>query len=327
MEVIFEIVNRAGRTLERHKASGARLSIGRAFDNELILADETVSPHHAALETDERGEPVLIDLDSLNGIRSQRHDRIDGAASLRSGDIYSFGRARVRIYAAAHPVAATVRVGGMDWLINRLGSAAALSVILGLVASVAITEQWLNTYTQTRWQEMGIGLIGVMAAGLLIATFWAIVGRIAKHEGRFQTQLALVMLYLLLEGAIVTGYEWLLFNTLSVGVSTTVGLLASFLLLSGVLWVCLHIATNQPSAQRWKFAVSIAGILLCLSMYPKLLKQTGFSGSPDYINEVKPPAARIAGGDPVERFLEHAAALFAETAHDDDASQNARSTK
>ena len=74
MEVVFEIVSRAGRTLERHKATGPRLSIGRAFDNELILSDETVSPHHAVLERDPDGNSVLVDLDSLNGIRNERHE-------------------------------------------------------------------------------------------------------------------------------------------------------------------------------------------------------------------------------------------------------------
>ena len=317
MEIVFEIVSRTGRTLERHKASGSRLSIGRAFDNELILSDETVSPHHAALEVDAHGDTVLVDLGSLNGVRNERHERINGATRLRSGEQYSFGRARVRMSNRDHPMADTVRIGGMDGLINRLGSAPILAVVLSLVVTVAITEQWLNTYTEVRWQEMGIGLFGVLAVGALIATFWAIVGRIVKHEGRFRTQLGLVMTYLLLQSAIVAGYEWLVFNTLNVAFSAGLGLLASFVLLTGVLWISLHIATNQPSTQRWKIAVSIASILLCISLYPAWLEQTAFSESPNYIKKVKPPAARFARGTSVEQFLDNAGGVFTATAHDD----------
>jgi hypothetical protein len=318
MEVVFEVVSRAGRTIERHTAHAECLSIGRAFDNALILSDETVSPHHARLELDSNSTVVLLDLDSLNGVRTERHERIDGSTPLRSGEEYSFGRARVRIYETAHPVADTVRIGGLDWLINRLGSARLLAFILSIVAVVAIAEQWLNTYSVIHWQELTIGVFGVMAVGGVVAGFWAIVGRIAKHEGRFRTQLALVMLYLLLQSVIVYGYELLLFNSLNEGISTAVSLLLSFALLTSVLWLSLHIATHQASAQRWKIAASISGILLCISIYPEVLEQTEFSESPDYIKEIKPPAVRVAPGSEIDRFLESSAALFDATDHDDD---------
>jgi len=318
VEVVFEVASRGGRMLDRHRARGERLSIGRAFDNTLILSDETVSPHHARLELDENGGVVLIDLDSLNGIRTERHERIDGSTRLSSGKEYSFGRARVRIYDTAHPVADTVRIGGLDWLINRLGGARLLAFVLSVVVVVAVTEQWLNTYSVVHWQELGIGVFGVLAAGAVIAMFWAIVGRIAKHEGRFRTQLALVMLYLLAQSVIVYGYELLLFNSLNVVISTTVSLLLSFALLTGVLWLSLHIATNQASALRWKIAASISAILLCISIYPEVLKQTEFAESPDYVKEIKPPIMRVAQGVNAGRFLENSAALFGATKHDDE---------
>ena len=319
MEVVFGVVSRAGRILERCRASGPRLSIGRAFDNDLILADETVSPYHASLETGEEGEPVLVDLDSLNGVRTERHGRMDGSARLHSGEEYGFGRVRVRIYAAAHPVTDTVRIGGVDWLINRLGGAPALFVIVCLVAVVAIAEQWLNTFAEIRWEEIAFGFFGVMAVGFMIAAFWAIVGRVVKHEGRFQTQFGLVMSYLLAQSAVVYCHELLLYNSLNTTISTVFSLLVSFALLGSVLWLTLHIATNLASMQRWKFAGAIAGFLLCLTIFPTILEKMEFSGSPDYINEVMPPAARISEGKSLERFVEESAALFAATDHDDDA--------
>lgn len=317
MEVIFEVVNRAGRVLERHRASGSELTIGRAFDNELILSDETVSPHHARIETSAEGNVVLRDLNSLNGIRSDRHVRVDGTTPLHSGAEYGFGRARVRIYSTAHAVTETVRIGGLDWLVNRLGGAPVLSCIVCVVALVAITEQWLHTYSAVRWQQWGIGVFGVMMVGVVIAMFWAIVGRIVKHEGRFKTHLALVMLYLLLQSAIYFGYELLLFNSLNTPLSQVFSLGLSFLLLSGLIWLSLHIATNQGSAQRWKIAVATSGIFLCLSIYPKILDQTEFSTSPDYIKVIKPPAVRFARGNSEEDFVEKLPILFSQTNHDD----------
>jgi len=96
MEVVFEVVSRGGHTIERHRAGGERIAIGRAYDNELILTDETVSPHHAVLETDANGRLFLVDTSSLNGVRSDRQ----GAANrieIVSGETCTLGRARIRI--------------------------------------------------------------------------------------------------------------------------------------------------------------------------------------------------------------------------------------
>ena len=120
MEVVFEIVNRANRTLERHRANGEEISIGRAYDNDLILSDETVSPHHAVIESRADGDPVLIDLGSLNGIRAGEFGPVDGSTALRSGEEYSFGRALVRIYDIDHEVAQTTLIGGTDGIIRNV---------------------------------------------------------------------------------------------------------------------------------------------------------------------------------------------------------------
>lgn len=317
MEVVLEVVNRAGRLLERQRASGARLTIGRAFDNDLILSDETVSPHHAALEIGSQGEVVLIDLDSLNGVRTERHERINGSIALRSGEEYSFGRARVRVYDTAHGVADTVRIGGVDWLINRLGSTPSVFAILCLAMVVATTEQWLNSYSEILWQELAVGLFSVMVVGISIAALWAIVGRVVKHEGRFQAQLAFVMLYLLLQSAVVYAYELLLFNSLNTPVATSFSFGVSFLLLVALLWINLHIATNLNSGQRWKFAGTISVVLLCVSIFPELLEQTEFSDMPDYVKEIETPALRAVDGHDLDWFIGESAALFDATVHDE----------
>ena len=316
MEVIFEVVNRAGRTLERYRRSGERLTIGRAFDNDITLSDETVSPHHAVLES--RGEAgiVLTDLNSLNGIHSGSMGRVKGVIDFVSGHEYSLGRAQVRIYKLDHPVAETMRIGGTDGIINSLGSSQGLSAIICLAAVVAVGEQWLNTYARVVWQEIAIGVFSVIAVGLLFAAFWAILGRVIKHEGRFQSQFALVMAYLLLQSAIVWLYEVVLFNSLNRLLSATFFLTLSFALLSCLLWLCLSLATHLISSQRWKYSTSIAAVMLSISIYPEILQQTEFADSPEYIKEVKSPTLRFTDGATVDQFLERSSKLYKETNHD-----------
>ena len=74
---------------------GMSLSVGRAFDNDIILEDEYVSAHHLRLTRGEEGWEVE-DLDSLNGV-----SRGGGAASngvIRSGEELGVGHTTLRIF-------------------------------------------------------------------------------------------------------------------------------------------------------------------------------------------------------------------------------------
>lgn len=315
MEVVVEIVSRGGHTIERHRLRGERITIGRAFDNELILTDETVSPYHAVLEADSQGKPVLVDVGSLNGIRSDRHGG-GSRLALVSGDTCNLGRARVRVYLPGHPVAETVRVGGLDGVINRMGTVAVLGLLAVAVAFATVSELWLTSYAGIEWDEIGVGLFSVFTAATAVAIFLAIVGRIAKHEGRMPTQLALVLLYLLLQSAIVFVYEILLFNTLNPWLSAAIGLGASFVLLTVTLWVCLHVATNLGSRQRWQFALAFTSVLLCVSIYPEFIARSEFSDTPRYVKQVKPPQLRVVRGIDRDAFVARTQEAFESVDYD-----------
>lgn len=68
--------------------SGAPLTIGRAEDNDLVLADPGVSRHHARIQV-RRGAIVLVDLDSRNG--TFVNDMAVREAVLGLGDRVRFG--------------------------------------------------------------------------------------------------------------------------------------------------------------------------------------------------------------------------------------------
>ena len=301
MELVLEMVSRTGRTLERQRVRGDRITIGRSFDNDFVLSDETVNPHHAVLEvTDE--SIVLSDLASLNGTR-HRGELVVGPSSVASGDEIMCGRARVRIYALSHPVADTARIDGIDGFVNRLGDRSTLIGVIAIVAAVTVTELWLNAFKGIKWEEIAIGLFAVLTASGFVAGAFAILGRITKHESRFQTLLSVVFIYLLAQTVIVFGYEWLLFNTLHKHFSVMVGLACSYALLCVALWVALQIATHLSSAERWRYAIGIATIFLGVSLYPEAANFSEFSKSPEFVKTLQAPVFRVADGVETKRYL------------------------
>jgi pSer/pThr/pTyr-binding forkhead associated (FHA) protein len=72
--------------------------IGRGEDNDIVLADPSVSRAHAEIESDAAG-PLVRDLDSTNG--TAVNGRRVRAERLHDGDELSFGNTRMRFEAAA----------------------------------------------------------------------------------------------------------------------------------------------------------------------------------------------------------------------------------
>jgi pSer/pThr/pTyr-binding forkhead associated (FHA) protein len=75
--------------------TGERFRVGKSLDNDLVLADETVSRHHVDI-VQEGGGFVVRDMGSTNGTI------VDGArireAFLRSGATITIGRVRVQVH-------------------------------------------------------------------------------------------------------------------------------------------------------------------------------------------------------------------------------------
>jgi len=88
-----------------------RISIGRASSNDIRLADELASGHHAMLRR-EGPTYVLTDQNSTNGTYVNRQ-RLRGAHRLQPGDVIGVGRTLLKVSADA-PVNRTVVAGDDD---------------------------------------------------------------------------------------------------------------------------------------------------------------------------------------------------------------------
>jgi hypothetical protein len=170
VQLIFKSGPRDGTAVA---VDGARLTIGRVAENDLQLADEKVSRHHAVIEGAGGGRLVLRDLDSRNGTFVDGL-RLSGAYTLRGGERLRFGdqqllvaggddRADQPAAAPAHQVdappapaqaAPTTQAGRRErstWRTPRVIALLVLSALAALVFGVGqlvlpgVAEQRLRT--------------------------------------------------------------------------------------------------------------------------------------------------------------------------------------
>ena len=93
MRLVFTSKPREGTVVEIDRE---RLTIGRVAENDLQLADEQVSRHHAVIEVRDGGRVVLRDLGSRNGTFVNGL-RLSGSHELSGGEQLSFGAEQLRV--------------------------------------------------------------------------------------------------------------------------------------------------------------------------------------------------------------------------------------
>lgn len=310
MELIFDITDQSGRSHQYRKLCGERLTIGRAWDNDLILSDPTVDPHHAVIEKDAEGRLHITDLGTLNGTSLYRRQRISGSTALQPGEDYQLGKTRVCVYTPDYPVAEAIRIAEMDNSVRRLENPLLLAIAITLVTLVYATEQWLNMFSGFKWQQIANILLVVYGSTIAMTLFWVVVGRILRHEIQFRKHLTLILIFVFAQFFVSKLFAFVMFNTLNFMFSMVLLVVLEFGLLATMFWFNLYMATNQSNLQRIRTATMIATVMIALSLYTEISVRTEFTDVPDYVRVLAPSMLHFGSNVSEEDFVSGATEVF-----------------
>ena len=187
-EIIWvEILSRHRDIVERHRCAGPEITIGRGYDNDVVLDDPYVAPQHLRVARDPLGGLVAEDLGSTNGLfagkgrQRQAHILLDGGEPIRIGHTF------LRIRDPRHPVAP-----------ERAGEPPRHTWPLQLVLALAIIalEVFSSWQHETGEVKLSHFLDPLVRVGLTIAawtTAWAVLSRIFSGQAHLER----VLLYAL----------------------------------------------------------------------------------------------------------------------------------
>ena len=136
-----------------HALDKCELSIGRALDNDIILSDPTVEPHHLKILRDDEGNIELQNLASVNPARidSRREDKFSSATLPIE---FSLGRISARILSPDHPVAATKSLAGNGLLEHLFGHWGWAALLLALCFVAGGFEFYYTSYHALKWDDL-----------------------------------------------------------------------------------------------------------------------------------------------------------------------------
>lgn len=300
----IELLGRGGDVLQRQRFDSLPISLGRGYDNDVILDDAHAGAHHAVIEADDNGAPVLRDLGSRNGTISngKRH----ASVALDNDAVIRLGHTRMRLRAADFAVAPEL----VDTTMHAWEGAAPALVGLLLIGLFSGLENWLadvDAFQPIRYLLVVASGLGV---GLAWSGGWALANRLFGTHARLGRHLFILGMGLFAVGAWrvlsdVAAYAW------SAEWLTRYGNVATIALVCGMLF--FHLWTIKPHYPR-RFAVS-CGVLLLAGAGLNLmtnLQGTGRAADELYMSVLLPPALRQSPDHSVADFMAGAARLKAD---------------
>jgi len=183
----IEVLARDGEVQLRSRIETPEARIGRAFDNDIVVNDPHVAPHHLRIFRGEDGELVAEDLGSVNGLYSEHGARRVPRLSLKGEPGVRIGRTILRIHDAAHAVPAERPLTPPS--AHAAGDAVLAAMLFGLIMLL----NWLNLTSEPTANVVLLPLIG-LAVGVAVWTgVWALISRIFHGQAQFPLHLRIAL--------------------------------------------------------------------------------------------------------------------------------------
>lgn len=245
MELIVEHITSSNKTLQLFKVVGDTISIGRAYDNDIILQEEHISPYHAEISLNEGGELVLRDLDSVNGIKNAANRLLESNTLITSGDKFVLGKLTVRIMQVNHKVVEAKKLNFLEEFTSKINHWYWALALTSFVYLYYIFKAYTSSIAKVEWPTLILDNLYIMLSFIVLSLIIGVLARIFKKEVKFFAIVTLTMALILIEECTAMVGNFLWFNW---GESTMLGL-GSELIDAGLifcfLWGAFYLASNM----------------------------------------------------------------------------------
>jgi len=182
-----EVLSRQGDVAVRERIEREEARIGRAFDNDVVIDDPHVAPHHLRVYRGEDGELVAEDLGTVNGLYAEHAAERVPRISLATEPVIRIGRTTLRVHDGAHAVAPEKALTP-----PRMHARWALGLGGALFASILLVN-WLALTTEPSARTLVLPLIALATVLAVWTGVWALISRIFAGQSLFMLHLRIAL--------------------------------------------------------------------------------------------------------------------------------------
>ncbi|MBL8698126.1 MAG: FHA domain-containing protein [Alphaproteobacteria bacterium] len=307
---LIDVVDADGVLVQRVRVETWPLRIGRSLDNDVILDDPYVAPHHAVIAPGEDGLLWARDLGTVNKLQDGGAKRRVERLALRTPTTLVVGHSRLRLRSSEDPLPPERANRRNLWLARTAVAIAVFAAVIGL----EIAETWLGASRERDVGSIVMPGVTVAATVLVWSGFWALIGRLVSKRAEYIPHLGIGA------AAMLVYSSW---NTLSAIAAFAFAqpLLTryGYAALAGVVAVAAFAHLNWSNPNRPRSFAAIAFAIGAATLGVNMLtayEQTGRFATEPYSAALYPPALRLAGTIDTARFLARTDALAARAERD-----------
>lgn len=299
--LVLEVLDRSGRVAHRVPVGPGPVAVGRALDNDVILDDPFVDPHHLTLEIREEGI-WLQDRGSLNGTWLGQRRRVDSALLPEGGRVH-LGHSVLRVRSPDASVPPAWRDATFHGWVSAFRHPA-VGILCLLLALVALAfDAWVE---ETRSLNAGIlaNQLAYPVLGLLFwAGLWSGANRIISHRPNFGVHLAIGALALAGLFFSDQGVPMLAFALDWHGAAPWLVLGVEIGVIGLALFAHLQYIAHGRQTLQALGACLVSAVLIGSPALGDWLRRDDFSSVPLLNPLLKPPSMQVVEGRSVEAFL------------------------
>jgi len=304
-ELIFETIQRGVH--HYHKIESFPVTVGRAFDNDVILQDVTISPHHLVIEKED-DKLYLRNLSTENGTKMGRKKMGEERVEVDTPCTFQLSSIKARLLATDMQVENThIKdcTGFFCIFSNPLWSIVLLAITIGLFiferyANTPVTKEvfyYLNTILPSVWIILGIT---VVISGI---------SRLATHRWEIVPAISIASLIFLLPQIFeyIGQYSAYLFTNDTLGVYLKYA--SKFLVIPALIAVFIVKTINSKWIPAAGIAVLVYSPFLAyqvLILIDELSLKSGFSEVPSYSQTLLPSDKRLNTTISLEQYMKEA---------------------
>jgi len=284
MAIVIEIINRAGHVQRCHVFDKQCITIGRAYTNDVIIADPYIDPAHASISCIDDSEQGLYftcdDLSSTNGISDSKGLKQAATSYYQAGEVINLGKTLIRINSTATAVPAAVRLSAWEQVSDNLARARAVILVSLLCVLLTTIDTYLSSFNvQNKTAEYAI-VVYLLLSIVVYAGVFAFLGKALRQDSRFWLYYTLVGLSIAFI-ALYDLFTGLIFFNLNLGISHWFDSLAYALVIALLIYFSIQSASSFKVFTRIAIASIIPGLII-INLTVNMSKNNDFNWRPQY---------------------------------------------
>ncbi len=304
-EIIFETIQRGVH--HYHKIESFPVTVGRAFDNDVILQDVTISPHHLVIEKED-DKLYLRNLSTENGTKIGREKMGEERVEVETPSNFQLSNIKARLLATDMPVEET-HVKDCSGFFCIFSNPIWSIVLLAITISLFVFERYANTPVA---KEVFYYLNTILPSVWIILGITVIISgisRLATHRWEIIPAISIASLIFLLPQL----FEYLGQFSAYLFTNDTLGVYLKYASKFLVIPALLAVFIVKTIHAKWIPAAGIAVLVYSpflayqvLILIDELSLKSGFSEVPSYSQTLLPGDNRLNATISLEQFMKEA---------------------